>query len=116
MTLFFAKELFAWLIGRRERFRIQGNSMRPKIDDRDIVFIAAGRDCQIGDIVIARHPYKHTQVIKYVSDINLAGYVELRSPEGTDSRQFGRIPINQIIGRVTMNLTKRKSLIRENLG
>jgi hypothetical protein len=89
--------------------------MRPRIDDHDIVLISSGCHCQIGDIVIARHPYKHTEVIKYVSDIDLAGYVELRSPEGTDSRQFGRTPIDQIIGRVTMNLTKRKSLTRENL-
>ncbi len=88
--------------------------MEPVIGDADVVLLDCEGRFEVGDIVVGRHPYKKTRIIKYVADIDTAGYVELRSPGGTDSRQFGRTHSNQIIGRATINLTKRKILLRQN--
>ena len=84
--------------------------MSPVIDDSDIVLLDPKGQFDVGDTVIGRHPYKETFVIKYVTHINHDGYVELRSPKGTDSRHFGRTHSNQIIGRATANLTKKSIL------
>ena len=84
--------------------------MSPVIDDLDVVLLDPKGQFNVGDTVIGRHPFKETFVIKYVTHINHGGYVELRSPKGTDSRQFGRTHSNQIIGRATANLTKKTIL------
>ncbi|MEC8974722.1 MAG: S24 family peptidase [Actinomycetota bacterium] len=110
MKISFLREVFAWIIGRRRRFRVQGNSMEPVISDRDVILLAPDGRFEIGDIVVGRHPFKKTHVIKYVTVIAPDDYIELRSPEGTDSRQFGRTHSSQIIGRATINLSKRTKL------
>ena len=84
--------------------------MSPVIDDSDVVLLKLKDQFNVGDIVVGRHPFKETFVIKYVTHINHGGYVELRSPQGTDSRQFGRTHSHQILGRVTANLTKKTIL------
>jgi len=60
-----------------------------------------------GDVVIARHPFKKLDIIKFVSEIHEDNHLTVRSPSGDDSRQFGRVPFSTVKGRVTANLTQR---------
>lgn len=63
-----------------------------------------------GEVAIARHTFKNLEVIKYVDQVHDDGFVSLRSPAGEDSRQFGRVPIDSVRGRVTANLTRRTAV------
>ena len=60
---------------------------------------------KIGDIVVVKHPTKHNlQIIKRVTDVSENGGYFIRGDnpeESTDSRQFGAIKLEQIVGRVT---------------
>ena len=64
-------------------------------------------DIVAGDVIVARHPFKNLDVIKFVGEVHDDGYLSLQSPSGDDSRQFGRIALSTIKGRVTANLTER---------
>ena len=59
------------------------------------------------EVVVARHPFKNLDVIKFVAEVHDDGYVSLRSPSGDDSRNFGRVIANSVKGRVTANLSER---------
>ena len=63
----------------------------------------------VGDIVLARHPYERdVSIIKRVADITLEGRLVLHSDNprvGSDSRQFGTISQERLIGRVTCRST-----------
>lgn len=85
--------------------------MEPILRDGDVVLLHRGAVPAVGDIVVARHPSRSTHVVKYVGAIDDDGYVRLDSPTGTDSRQFGRPPLELVVGRVTANLSTR-SLVR----
>ena len=85
--------------------------MAPELEDGDVVLLARGAPCAVGDIVVSRHPSRTTEVVKYVGEIE-GRFVRLDSPRGTDSRQFGRPPIDLIVGRVTANLTQRRLISR----
>ena len=83
--------------------------MTPTLDDGDIVSIArAGPN--IGDIVLAQHPYKQSvTMLKRVANIDENGRFELRGDnptESTDSRTFGEIPEKDILGEVVGLLNK----------
>ena len=58
-----------------------------------------------GDIVVARHPYRtDLRVVKRVASVLENGNCELEGDnrsESTDSRYFGPIPPQRILGRVT---------------
>lgn len=60
---------------------------------------------KVGDIVLAEHPYQRDlSIIKRVAEITSEGRVVLRSDNlkaGSDSRQFGTISLQRIIGQVT---------------
>ena len=100
-------EVAAWLLRRRERYRVSGDSMVPELGDGDVVLLHRGVPPALGEIVVSRHPYRATEVVKYVGAIE-GGYVRLDSPAGLDSKQFGRPPLELVIGRVTANLTRRR--------
>ena len=89
---------------RRRPWRVSGESMVPEYRDGDLVLVAPNAPFDIGDVVVARHPFKNLDVIKYVQSIE-DGYVHLHSPAGDDSRVFGRAPVGSIKGRVTRNLS-----------
>ena len=83
--------------------------MLPTLTSGDIVLVDTRAYTvshpQVGDIVLARHPYQRDlSIIKRVADITEAGRLVLHSDnrkEGSDSRQFGTIASERIIGRVT---------------
>lgn len=58
-----------------------------------------------GDIVVARHPYRtNVKLVKQVSSVRPDGgcyLVGLNPAESTDSRAFGVVPLERILGRVT---------------
>lgn len=104
-----AKEILWWLLRRRRRFRVTGESMLPALKPGDEVLVDPGayhhRPPRPGDVVVARHPYQtDLRLIKRVVTVLPNGDCDLRSDNpdaGTDSRTLGAIPAGKIMGRVT---------------
>ncbi len=86
--------------------------MSPLFRDGDVVLANLGayraHSPQIGDVVIARHPYQTNEIIiKRIAAIDDEGRYELRGEnplESTDSRSFGAVSPALILGRVTCRL------------
>lgn len=103
-----SKEILLWALRKRRPWRVSGASMLPAFADQDLVLINPGADPQPGDVVVARHPFKNLEVIKYVHSVDDDDHLTLRSPSGDDSRQFGRVPMHTVRGVVAINLNDRK--------
>ena len=97
------KELLLWALRKRRPWRVQGTSMEPEDRDGDLVLINPSAPVEAGTAVVARHPFKNRDIIKYVTSVDDDDHVTLESPAGDDSRQFGRVPTHTIKGTVTMN-------------
>jgi len=69
----------------------------------DLVLLDPEASIEVGNAVVARHPFKNVDVIKYIESVDDDNHVVLRSPTGDDSRQFGRVPTHTIRGTVTWN-------------
>jgi len=93
---------------RYRRYEVRGDSMLPGLRSGDWVLVdlrayalAAPRP---GHIVVARDPRDpHLTLVKRVSGLDLHGNTELRgdnAPASTDSRRFGTVSPDQIVGRV----------------
>lgn len=103
------KELILWLLRKRKRFRVTGNSMLPLLKPQEEVLIDPRIDPnqppKEGEIVVAQHPTKsNLQLIKRVASVSEDGRLFLEGDnlaESTDSRVFGRVKLEQIVGRVT---------------
>ena len=63
---------------------------------------------QVGDVVIAHHPARSDiKIVKRVMNITEDGRLFLvgdNPAETTDSRDFGHVPIDEILGKVTSRL------------
>lgn len=81
--------------------------MAPAYCDGDLVLIDPAAGPVAGAVVVARHPFKNLDVIKYVQSVDDDGFVSLESPGGEDSSQFGRVPQHTIRGTVTFRWKKR---------
>ena len=88
--------------------------MAPVLEPKDIVFIRPTTECHKDDIVAIRHPHKKTILIKYVKEIDENNLVELSSPTGTGSKEFGKAALKHLIGVATYNYSQKKSLTRGN--
>lgn len=114
-------EYIYWLFGRRKRFVVREKSMVPTLMPGDVVLADMGAEVQAGDIAIVRWPgaknsepeYLHLSpdllLIKRVDNIFYDGGAYLISdnvnePSARDSRHFGVVSANQIVGRVTSRL------------
>jgi nickel-type superoxide dismutase maturation protease len=95
-------------MGRRIAFLVEGDSMSPVLKDGDTVLVFPKAKIDVGDIVLADHPYKSSvTVLKRVSNVDANGLVTLlgdNEAESTDSRTFGPVSIKSIIGRVDCRL------------
>lgn len=94
-----------------EIYRVTGNSMLPNLKDGDKVLVKPCESYQIGDIVVAQHPFKQSVVlIKRVSEIHENGLflVGDNPAESTDSRTLGKISPKDILGKVVHLLNNEK--------
>ena len=98
------KDRILFFLGRREAFRVEGNSMMPNLNDGDVVLVKPTRRARVGDVVLAKHPYiQSVKVLKRVSGINEQDRFVLTGDnpdESTDSRTFGSINSADILGKV----------------
>lgn len=101
-------EQAAYLCGFREIFLVQGDSMLPGLKDGDVVLVDPYAAPEIGDVVLARHPFKKSvRIIKRIREISPDGKYFLvgdNLPESTDSRTFGAVPLKCLIGKATCRL------------
>ena len=103
----FLEKLRFW-VGKRRRFRVNGASMLPMLKEGEEVLVDVqayeAALPQVGDIVVAQHPYKKIKLIKRVAEVLKDGRFVLKGDnlaESSDSRDFGAVSLEQIIGRVT---------------
>jgi signal peptidase I len=103
---------------------VRGSSMSPTFEDRDVVLVKVRRQPRLGDVVVFRMPDEHAEdgpawMIKrvaaepgdrvpaeekrIVAESTVAnGCLLVRgdNPESRDSRHFGYVPINTVLGVV----------------
>tara|TARA_Y100000589_G_scaffold329535_1_gene376416 strand:+ start:442 stop:786 length:345 start_codon:yes stop_codon:yes gene_type:complete len=97
---------------RRKTALVCGISMKPLLDDGDIVFYKNFRNkscISIDNIVIFNHPTKNIKLIKKITAIKGHG-VEVSGENinfSDDSNYFGLINIDSIIGIVTSRIPKK---------
>jgi nickel-type superoxide dismutase maturation protease len=102
------RELFFWLLRFRRRFRVTGTSMAPLLQPGDEVLVDPRAYKQaapcVGDIVVSRHPYRvDVRLVKRITAILEDGRCLLTGDnrsDSTDSRSFGAVAPQQILGRV----------------
>jgi nickel-type superoxide dismutase maturation protease len=96
------------LFAFRIRYRVEGDSMLPLLEDGDEVLVNEGAKIEVGDIVIARHPHhKDIEMVKRVAGIYDKKFYSLlgdNPPESSDSRHFGLVEGKLIIGKVESRL------------
>ena len=101
-------EIFLLTIGKRKRLRVTGDSMSPCLKNGDEILIKKVVNLKIGDVVLANHPFKQSvKILKRISEITEDGKYFLVGDnliESTDSRTFGTISLNEILGKVEKKL------------
>jgi nickel-type superoxide dismutase maturation protease len=94
--------------GRLQGFAIEGDSMLPTLKPGDRVLIDERSSLSVGDIAVVRHPFKTSvKIVKRVESIQKDGSVSLigdNPEESSDSRGFGSIKREDIIGQVVFRL------------
>ncbi len=106
------RELLLWILRLRKRFRVRGASMLPTLKEGDIIFYDPRAYRQqfpvMDDIVIVQHPARsELKIVKRVENVTSDGRVFIigdNVAETTDSRDFGHVPVDEILGRVTSRL------------
>ena len=82
--------------------------MSPTLKSGDAVLIDPNAKARISDIVLANHPYKSSvKILKRVVEIGPDGNLALigdNAAESTDSRTFGAVSIECLIGKVVCRL------------
>ena len=102
-------------------FQVSGGSMEPSYSDGDLIFVnRTARSFRVGDVIVLTHPdpadgrvlVKRIHAVAGDTVDNSFGVQYYTVPEGSvfvvgdnindslDSRTFGSVPINLIIGRV----------------
>jgi nickel-type superoxide dismutase maturation protease len=99
------RELASWWLRRRSLVRVRGRSMLPVLSPDDEVLIRPCRSYRVGDIIVARHPFRtDVQLIKRLARFDGQGRVwleGLNAEESSDSRTLGAVTPDLILGRVT---------------
>ncbi len=91
------------LLGYLHKYVCEGPSMNPTLEDGEVVLVDKNARIEIGDIVVARHPFEiGTEVVKRVERINDREHYFLvgDNPQfSTDSRDYGAVTKEYIIGK-----------------
>lgn len=102
-----AKEILLWLVRKRRRYRVKGDSMIPllRADEEVLVDPAAYRrqSPRIGDIVVAWHPTRSDlRVIKRIVQVDKDDRCSLRGDNPDPARNSSMVVSAALIqGRVT---------------
>ena len=105
--------LLTLIIGYRQYLRVVGNSMEGILSEGDLITYKRinpkNLDLEIGDIVVAFHPkIKKKLIIKRIFGIHQNKF-DLRGDNllsSTDSREWGLIELDLIVGKVEKIFTK----------
>ncbi len=95
-----------WLIGINKIRKIAGDSMLPLLHQSEKIFcrkVYTGARVKIGDIVIAKHPYKKIEIVKQINAIkknNTYNLVGTNKSSSTDSRTYGNLDSSKIISKI----------------
>lgn len=91
-------------------FRVDGSSMAPTLSEGDYVFLLKTKAAKDDDIVVARKPGSDKMIIKRVLSHENDDFFVIgdNHKASTDSRSFGPISRQEIIGRVILTLRKPK--------
>lgn len=84
---------------------ISGRSMEPSMGNGDWWLVRRGSTCTVGRVVLLRHPSRpDLLMVKRIRRIDDGGvWVEGDNPAGSqDSRQFGPVPPECIVGRLIL--------------
>lgn len=104
------RETAAWMLGRRLRVRVVGRSMEPTLAEGQFVLVDRRRVPAPGELALARHPDRDgLLVVKRVAARTGSGRFELASDNpaaGTDSRTWGPLPAEAVVGTVTLVLDR----------
>jgi nickel-type superoxide dismutase maturation protease len=90
------------------RFKINGHSMEPTLKENQIVLAStlpySFSKPKIGDIIALKDPRDEKILIKRITKIENKTYFVMgdNMSDSTDSRQFGMIKRDQIIGKILL--------------
>jgi len=84
------------------RFRVEGESMLPEFKPGDRVVVDTTVQPQEGDVVVLRQPREDRLIVKRVARLENGYYIVSgdNDAHSTDSRAFGRVARQQILGKV----------------
>ena len=105
-------DVLSWMIGRQRRYRVVGESMAPTLQEGDTVLVNPSafrqRRPTVGELVVLRHPLRKTgTLIKRVSGFDEAGRILVTGDNpacSTDSRSFGAVPTERMLGLVVSRM------------
>ena len=108
--------LLFWLLGMRTRVRVRGRSMEPTLTDGSDVLVRGLRpedspQLSPGDVLWLTHPLHSGQkIIKRLHHVTAEGALYVlgdAEDESSDSRVFGPVPFNRLLGRVVARFPSR---------
>ncbi len=82
--------------------------MLPTLAAGEFVLVDPSRAPRIGDLVVAKHPSKPIEILKRVAAMDRENQLHLLSDNheiGSDSRHFGPINADGVVGVVTLCLS-----------
>ena len=98
------REWLKVLLGRRRGLLVDGDSMAPTLRSGQKVLIDSQAAICVGDIVAADHPFRSgIRIVKRLVSIDADGRLCLigdNPAESTDSRTFGNISPDHLVGKV----------------
>ena len=101
------KEMLLWLIGRRRRFRVTGDSMLPLLAAGDEILldphVYRRRPPRIDEVVVARHPEQiDLQIVKRIVTVRQDGRCHLTGDNPDPTRNSASVVSpDLILGQVT---------------